>query len=418
MEQWKVLLKDRLPAYITWERYLHNRERIKQNRYRFDCQGAPRSGVALLSGLVVCGHCGRRMHILYPAHGKGQYLCNRQYLEATDARCPGLVSRAVDDLVAHQVLRALEPAAVELSIQTHADVEQERKRLDKHWQQRCQRARYDVELAERRYQAVDPENRLVAATLEKRWEELLTQEKQLQEEYDRFLQQTPVNLRPEERSRITALTSDIPALWNAPGTTNVDRKQIVRCLVERVRVDVRADSEFAGVTIHWSGGYESQHEIVRPVRRYEHLRDLEPLLDRAQELRESGQTIRQIAEQLNTEGFHTPMGRGRIKRPMVNQLLQRRGVIADERANDGLLGRHEWWLSDLADELKTTRSKLQAWVLRGWVHGRKTPVQGNWILWADKDELQRLRALIVKSRPGKNRHASKLKTPKRKPGRG
>ena len=415
MEQWKVLLKDRLPAYITWDRYLQNRERIKQNRNRFDCQGAPRSGVTLLSGLLVCGNCGRRMRTLYHAHGKAQYACNHRGLTGLTPRCTGLAARAVDDLIAQQVLRALEPAAVELSIRAQADVEQERKRLEKHWQQRRQRARYDTELAERRYQAVDPDNRLVAGTLEKRWEELLVQEKQLQEEYDRFLTQTPISLSPEERARITALTSDIPTLWNGPGTTNVDRKQIVRCLVERVTVHVHPGSEFTEVTIHWAGGYESQHEVVRPVRRYEQLRDLEPLLDRAQDLRASGQTINQIAEQLNREGFYTPTGRGRIKAPMVNQLLQRRGVITNERASNGLLGKHEWWLIDLADELQTTRSKLQEWALRGWVQGRKTPVQGCWILWADKDELRRLRALIEKSRPGKNRHASDLKRPKKRP---
>ena len=415
MEQWKVLLKDRLPAYITWERYLQNRERIKQNRNRFDCQGAPRSGVTLLSGLLVCGQCGRRMRTLYHAHGKAQYNCNLRELTGREPRCPGLAARAVDDLVAQQVLRALEPAAIELSIRAQTDVEQERKRLEKHWQQRRQRARYDTELAERRYQAVDPENRLVVGTLEKRWEELLVQEKQVQEEYDRFLSQTPISLSREERARITALSSDIPALWNGPGTTNVDRQQIVRCLVERVTVHVRPDSEFTEVTIHWAGGYESQHEIVRPVRRYEQLRDLETLLDRVQELRASGQTTSQIAEQLNREGFHTPTGRGPIKCPMVNKLLQRRGVITNERANDGLLGKHEWWLSDLADELQTPRYKLQEWALRGWVQGRKTPVQGCWILWADKDELRRLRALIEKSQPGKNRHASDLKRPKKRP---
>lgn len=417
MEQWKVLHKDRLPAYITWERYLQNRERIKQNRNRFDCQGAPRSGVTLLSGLLACGNCGRRMQTYYHAHGKAQYGCSHRELTGLEPRCPGLAARVVDDLVAQQVLRALEPAAIELSIRAQADVEQERKRLEKHWQQRRQRARYDTELAERRYQAVDPENRLVAGTLEKRWEELLAQEKQLQEEYDRFLRQTPVSLSPEERARITALTADIPTLWNSPGTTNVDRKQIVRCLVKRVTVHVRSDSELAGVTIHWAGGFESQHEIVRPVRLYEQLRDLEPLLDRAQQLRARGQTICQIAEQLNTEGFHTPTGRGRIKAPMISKLLQRRGIIMDERANDGLLGQHEWWLTDLAEELQTTRSKLQEWALRGWVQGRKTPVQSCWVLWADKDELRRLRALIAKSKPGKNRHPSDLKQPKKRPQR-
>lgn len=414
IEQWKVLHKDRLPAYITWERYLHNQERIKQNRNRFDCQGAPRSGVTLLSGLIVCAHCGRRMRTLYHSHGKAQYDCHNRELTAREPNCPGMAARVVDDLVAQQVLRALEPAAVELSMRAQSDLEQERKRLEKHWQQRRQRARYDTELAERRYQAVDPENRLVAGTLEKRWEELLVQEKQLQEEYDRFRSQTPVGLSPEEQARIAALTSDIPALWNAPGTTNVDRKQIVRCLVERVTVHLNPESEFTGVTIQWAGGFESQHEIIRPVRRYEHLRDLEPLLDRAQELRASGQTVAQIAEQLNTEGFHTPTGRGRIKGPMVNQLLQRRGVITNERDNDGLLGKHEWWLNDLADELQTDRSKLQSWALRGWVQGRQTPAQGCWILWADNDELRRLRALIAKSRPGKNRHPSDLKRPKKR----
>ncbi len=416
MEEWKVLRKDRLPAYITWERYLKNRQQIKQNQNRFDSSGAPRCGVALLSGLLVCGDCGRRMRTLYHAHGKAQYNCNSHLLRAADSSCHGVAARAVDDLVAQQVLRALEPAAVELSIQVHGDVEQERKRLEKHWQQRRRRARYDAELAERRYQAVDPENRLVAATLEKRWEELLGQERQIQEEYDRFVCQTSPNLSAEERARIAALASDIPALWSAPDTTNVDRKQIVRCLVERVTVHVRPDSELTAVTIHWVGGYESHHEIVRPVRRYEHLRDLEPLMNRVRELRQAGQTVEQIAERLNVEGFHSPTRRGRIKGFMVTELLKRQGLIPDERSRADLLGPHERWLSDLADTLNTSRSKLQEWASRGWVLGRKTPVQGCWILWADGDEMRRLHKLLAQSQPGKNRHASDLKTPKRRPG--
>lgn len=142
----------------------------------------------------------------------------------TEPRCYGMAARSLDELVSQQVLRALEPAAMELSLQARADVERERKQLEKHWRQRWQRARYDVELAERRYQAVDPANRLVAASLEKRWEGALEAERKRQEEYDRFVRATPLQLTDEEHARIMARTADMPALWHAPGATNADRK--------------------------------------------------------------------------------------------------------------------------------------------------------------------------------------------------
>jgi DNA invertase Pin-like site-specific DNA recombinase len=415
MDQWKVLLKDRLPAYITWEQYLRNRERIVQNRPASDARGVPRAGAALLSGLIVCGHCGRHMQTTYGGHGTPQYHCNRQHVEATEPRCYGLAARPLDELVSAQVLRALEPAAVELSLQARTDVERERQRLGKHWQQRRQRARYDVELAERRYQAVDPDNRLVAASLEKRWEEALAQERQVQEDYDRFVGETPLQLTDTERNRITALTSDIPALWQASGTMNADRKQIIRCLVERLVVHVRCDREFVDVIIHWAGGYESHHEIIRPVATYAQLRDFEPLMNRVVELRESGHTAPEIAKTLNAEGFYPPKRRGEFNAPVVHQLLKRRGLIGDERDHDELLNQGEWWLTDLARELKMSHLKLRDWAVRGWVHARKTPIQGRWILWADKDEVRRLHKLLAESRRGVNAYTSSLKTPKKRP---
>ena len=415
MEKWRVLLHDRVPAYITWEQYLKNRERIKQNQNGSASAGVPRRGAALLPGLLVCGNCGRYMQPSYHSHDTAQYACNRHHLEGTEPRCYGLAARTLDDLVSQQVLRALEPAAMELSLQARADVERERKQLEKHWRQRRQRARYDVELAERRYQAVDPNNRLVAASLEKRWEEALEQERKLQEEYDRFVRATPLQLTDEERARIAALTTDIPTLWQASGTTNVDRKQIVRCLVEKVVVRVRCDSEFVDVTIHWKGGYESQHEIIRPVGTYAQLRDFESLMKRVVELREAGRTSPQIAAALNGEGFYPPKRRGCFTTPVVHQLLKRRGLIGNERMHNELLSPHEWWLTDLARELKMSHLKLRDWSVRGWVHCRKTPVQGYRIVWADKDEVRRLRKLLADSRRGVNVYSSELKTPKKKP---
>ena len=130
-----------------------------------------------------------------------------------------------------------------MRLQARHDVERERAQLGQHWQQQVQRARYEVELAARRYQAVDPAYRLVAATLEQRWEEALRHERQLQEASARFRQDTPPHVQAEEWARITAVAADIPALWQAPSTTNRDRQAIIRGLVDRVVVHVQRDSE-------------------------------------------------------------------------------------------------------------------------------------------------------------------------------
>lgn len=416
MDQWQVLLKERLPAYISWQQYLKNRERIEQNRSRPDATGAPRNGAALLPGVLVCGNCGRHMQASYHVSGAAQYACHRHYVEATDPRCCGLAARVLDDLVAQQVLRALEPAALELSFQAQRDIAQERQRLDKHWQQRRQRARYEVELAERRYTSVDPANRLVAATLEQRWEEALRQEREVQEQYDRFLQTMPPHLSADEKQRIEALATDIPTLWHAADTTNVARKQVLRCLVERVVVFVRRDSEFVQVTIHWAGGYESQHEVMRPVATYAQLRDFEPLMARVVQLRQNGHTASEIAACLNDEGFHPPKCEGPFTAPVIYQLLKRRALVGYERAHDELLDTDEWWLTDLARHLQMSHLKLRDWAARGWVHSRKTPIQGRWILWADQDELARLHKLVAQSHRGVNTYTSELRTPKVRPG--
>src|SRR5262249_57109130 len=119
--------------------------------------------------------------------------------------------------------------------------------------------------------AVDPENRLVARSLEQRWEETLRVERQIRDDSDRFLREQPPELSPGERARIAALSSDLPAPWHDPGTTHRDRKEIIRRLVEKVVVHGQSESESVDVTIHWQGGFLSRHEVLRPVRSYEQL---------------------------------------------------------------------------------------------------------------------------------------------------
>jgi hypothetical protein len=177
----------------------------------------------------------------------------------------------VDDLVSQQVLLALEPAALELSVQARQDIARERERTHRLWKQRLERARFEAERAARQYDAVEPENRLVVRTLEQRWEEALQRERQLGEEYDRFVRESPPQLTAAEQKLIASLSSNIPALWEGETTTSADRKTIVRFLIERVVVTRKNDSELLDVTIHWTGGHVSRHEVSRRVLRFEQL---------------------------------------------------------------------------------------------------------------------------------------------------
>jgi hypothetical protein len=307
MSEWKVLKRDRLPAYITWERYLANQQRLLENRSWPDAPGVPRAGAALLPGVLVCGACGRRLHAGYRTKAQPYYECMRRKLEGST--CCGLGAAAIDDLVGQQILRALAPAALELSLQALQNIHQERERLHHQWQQRLERAAQEAQRAERQYQAVEPENRLVARSLEQRWEASLRTQCALQEEYDRFLQDQPRQLSADERARIRALANDLPALWHSPQTTAAARKEIVRLLVERVVVHVQADSERASVDIAWRGGLTTSHALVRAVSRYESLSDYPRLLARIGQLRHDGLTIAQVAKQLNKEGYRTPRSR-------------------------------------------------------------------------------------------------------------
>jgi hypothetical protein len=292
-------------------------------------------------------------------------------------------------LVVQQVLRALEPAALDLSLRAGEDIQRERERLGLHWKQQLQRAQYESGKAERHYRAVDPENRLVARTLEQQWEKALRQRQQLQEEYDRFLQKAPAELTAQEKDLIRTLATDIPSLWIAPTTTDKDRKEVIRCVLERVDLSVQGNTEYVDVVLHWAGGCTSQHLIMRPIKGYVQLRDHDRLIERTRELRQSGHSAAQIAERLNEEGFHPAGRRSRFDHRLVRQLLPRwrmSGGLDDEH----ILGSNEWRLGTLARKLRIHPSKLRRWARLGWVRARRPHVVWCYIVWADQEELKRL----------------------------
>ena len=394
-EDCTVLLEGRCPAYIAPERFWANQERLAANRARSDAAGAVRQGPSLLGGILRCGRCGRRMTVAYsgPA-SRLRYLCSRAMVDYAEPVCQGLAGGVLDDLVAAQVLTALEPAALELSLMAADDLERERARLHQDRRQGLERARYEADRASRQYDAVEPENRLVARELERRWEEALKEQRRLEEDYARFSRDQPRGLSAGEREQIRARARDLPALWRAATTTAADRQRIVRLLVQEVVVMVRGESERVNVTIHWAGGFRSDHELVRPVQRYRQMADFDGLMDRIDELRAAGRTLAQVAEQLDREGFHPPKRSATFTGAILAGLLAKRGRTGPRpRAvgEPGVLGEHERLLTDLARELAMPQATLHRWVRVGWVHARKLPTPGGqWVIWADADELDRM----------------------------
>lgn len=238
-KQYHALIHDHCPAYITRERYERNQEKIRSNRLSCSTKGPARDGQALLSGILFCGRCQRRMAVHYTGVGKRlRYCCPTGKDDSDIPRCQGLSGSVLDELASQKIMMALEPAALELSIRATGDLEKERQRLDRDWQQRLERSRFEVDRVHRQYQVIEPENRLVARELERQWEAALGQLETLEHDYARFRQTHSVKLTEAECDVIRSLAQNLPALWNASTTPPSDRQRIVRLLVERVEVNV------------------------------------------------------------------------------------------------------------------------------------------------------------------------------------
>lgn len=406
-DAWLVLLHDQHPAYITWAQYEQNLARLKANRSQADELGAPRHGPSLLSRLVVCGICGCRMSVRYSGvANRHSYLCARQRIEYGGDVCQCVAGPVLDQFVVQQVLAALEPAVLELSLTAAQQLERERADLDRLWQQRRERAAYTAERAGRQYRLAEPENRLVVRQLEREWEERLVEQEQLEEAYHRFAHEHPRLLHATEQEAIRQLAADIPALWQAPTTRDAERKEILRQVLQRVVVTTQGATEQVQIRLEWVGGMVTAGSLSRPVARLEQLSYYPQLCARVRELAAEALDAPAIAAQLNAEGYHPPKRSEQFRAAGVRELLRRLQVREPQGkgASRPTLEANEWWLQELAAHLAMPPVTLDHWIRRGWVQARQeAEAPRRWIVWADAAEVERLRQLRQRS-PGTEAH--------------
>ena len=271
MAEWDVLLWGHHPGYLDRETFAMNQQKLAGNQTNglgVGTRGAVREGAALLQGLTLCGRCGRRMSLRYPgrAHTQGCYLCDADRTRHAGPPCQAVLSPPVDAAVSRAFLAAVRPAQLRLAFRAFAALETERRQVAAQWERQVERAEYEADRARRQFEAVEPENRLVARTLETEWNAKLEAAARCRQEAQRFLQAHPPQLRSEDRARITHLAADLPALWAHPQTTAQDRKLLLRTLLADVTLTREPGADQVRVLLRWQTGATSALVVPHPTQ--------------------------------------------------------------------------------------------------------------------------------------------------------
>jgi len=266
--EWQVLIADHHPGFIDWRTYEANQDRIAQNTRPgpHKAGGAVREGSALLQGLAACGRCGRRLHTHYRGRSSapGYHCPGKILVEGRGVYCLNVGGVQIDEAVTRAFLAALEPAKLAATVAAAERLEADRETSLRQWRLGVERASYEASRAERRYRAVDPDNRLVARGLEREWEERLSALDAAKAELSRREEARPRALSEDERSRLLALGADLATVWHAATTTPRDRKELLRTLLEEVIVKVERDKATARLTLRWKGGALAEIDLALP----------------------------------------------------------------------------------------------------------------------------------------------------------
>jgi hypothetical protein len=383
-DQWSVCIPDHHPAYITPETYEENIKLLHANMPNFDGCGAAREGAALLQGLVICGACGRRMGVHYGGDGgvKPRYECRRQWEHGEQTNCGSVLAKVVDDAIVQRLISAMQPANLELAIQVMDSLLKRDDDADRSWKLALERAEYDASRAERQYSQVEPENRLVARSLETQWNDKLAALERLRKEYDEYKAQRDWVPTEDDKAEILALANELPQVWNDPSTAAKDRKRILRTLIEDVTVFTEPSQADVRLGLRWRNHCcEELHTVklktvFRPKKyspqEVEQVRNLAAIMNDAD-----------IAVHLNASGSKTPMGRDYTEFAIKNIRAQYHIPTITTKV-DGLS------VMEAAAKFGVAKDTVYYWIRRGVVNARKATPCSPWDISLDDQKCEEL----------------------------
>ena len=393
MGTWAVFIKDHHEGYISWAEYERNQALLAGNAYgRVGDAKSGRGGRALLAGLICCARCGRRLSVLYTGrYPRPIYRCEQPNVQLGQRRCLSVAGKRIDETIAAEMLRAVAPMAIEAAGEADRmlrDEDQDRRRIA---ELELQQAQYDASLAERRYAACDPDNRLIAAQLEKAWETALQRVERCRERLDRMQMPKADDVCPD----FTGLADDLLAAWKAPRTTMRTRQRLVRALITEIVVDIDKAAGEIVLVIHWKGGQHSELRVRKP-RTGEHgcsTPEQALAVIRSMAGRWSDQDI---AASLNRMGM--PTGRGKTwTAHRVSSLRRVRGIhgyLSAEKNGEWLT------LRDAAAKLGVSHHQVRKLIKAGILNSEQImPDAPHQIRAADLASEQVVAALKQKGRP-------------------
>jgi DNA invertase Pin-like site-specific DNA recombinase len=400
-EDWSICLKDAHPAYLDWDEFMANRRQLADNVARYDAgrPGAPRKGNGLLQGIVSCGRCARRMCLRYSGpHGDYPvYVCVADHSSEGRPRCQEVRALAVDAEVERLILAALTPDRIVLAIAAAGEIEEETRAMERQWSLKRERARYDAERARRQYDAVEPENRLVARSLERVWEERLRRMDQIEHEYNAWRREQVISVSDADRQEILALGEDLPGLWHAVTTRSADRKQIVRLVIKELILDQKRRPGYVWIKVIWQTGAASEHWLQRCVQSYAQHADQDRLRQRIAELNGLQKIDGEIAAILNQEALRTAHGPP-FSGKMIH-CLRKRWQIPTVKINGTAANPPRWpdgsySVQGAAIAIGITPQVIFDWLRRGWLTGRQVAKGMPWQIALSPEQAVELRAKV------------------------
>jgi DNA invertase Pin-like site-specific DNA recombinase len=329
IEEWRIVVKDRYPAYIDWQTYERIRAAIRDNRaeyMRTKTRGTPRDGDLLLHGITWCARCGHKMYVRYK--GGGEYVCNHLRTSEGLPTCQHIRAARIDEAVADAFLTALAPAELDALSRARRAQQQVDTALRASADRQLERKRYAAALAERQFNKVDPDNRLVAAELERRWEAALNEVRAAEEELSKQVSpQTIVHMGMGKalHGKVVSLAGRLPQIWADPATTDAQRKSLLRCLVDKIVLD-RGEHDVALVRVIWRGGAVTELEVKMKVNSVDRLMRGTEMRDRVLDLAREGVPDIEIAAVLTAEGHRSPNCHEKVLTNTVQRIRHVAGI--------------------------------------------------------------------------------------------